>query len=61
MIQNDFCNPCPLLTVKDVAKMLQLSTRTIFRLAEKGSLPKPLRIGGSVRWQPKTIKEYLKS
>ena len=60
MIQNDLCKPCPLLTVKDVAQMLQLSTRTIFRLAETGSLPKPLKIGGSVRWQAETIKEYLK-
>ena len=48
-----------LLTAKALGEMLSLSKRQIFRLNACGKLPKPIRIGGSVRWAQSTITEWL--
>ena len=40
-----------LLTAKQVGLMLALSKRQIFRLNSAGRLPRPLKIGGAVRWK----------
>jgi prophage regulatory protein len=48
-----------LMTAKAVGEMLSLSKRQIFRLNSCGKLPKPIRIGGSVRWAESTIKKWL--
>jgi prophage regulatory protein len=50
---------CQLLTAKAVGEMLSLSKRQIFRLNSCGKLPKPLRIGGSVRWANSTIRSWI--
>lgn len=55
----------PLLTVKDVARVLSVHERTVWRLAslaETGgeSFPRPIRIGGkTVRWRWQDIEQYL--
>ena len=48
-----------LLTAKALAQMLSLSKRQVFRLNSCGRLPRPLRIGGSVRWAYSTIAKWL--
>jgi prophage regulatory protein len=50
-----------LLTAKALGEMLSLSKRQIFRLNSCGKLPKPIRIGGSIRWSESTISEWLKA
>jgi predicted DNA-binding transcriptional regulator AlpA len=40
-----------LLTAKQMGLMLALSQRQIFRLNSCGKLPRPVRIGGAVRWK----------
>ncbi len=50
-----------LLTAQSLGKMLSLSKRQIFRLNSCGKLPKPIRIGGSVRWAESTIAQWLKA
>jgi len=40
-----------LLTAKQLGLLLALSKRQIFRLNSCGKLPKPLRIGGAIRWK----------
>lgn len=40
-----------LLSAKQLGLLLALSKRQIFRLHSAGKLPKPLRIGGAVRWR----------
>ena len=50
---------CQLLSAKAVGEMLSLSKRQIFRLNSCGKLPKPIRIGGSVRWAESMIAEWL--
>jgi len=48
-----------LLTAKTLGEMLSLSKRQVFRLNSCARLPKPLRIGGSVRWAESTIAKWL--
>jgi predicted DNA-binding transcriptional regulator AlpA len=48
-----------LLTAKAVGEMLSLSKRQIFRLNSCGRIPRPLRIGGSVRWVNSTIRSWI--
>lgn len=40
-----------LLRVRDVADLLALSLRTVWRMAASGELPAPIRLGGSTRWR----------
>lgn len=40
-----------LLTAKQVAILLAVSERTVWRLDSAGKLPRPVRLGGSVRWR----------
>lgn len=40
-----------LLRVRDVADLLALSPRTVWRMATTGDLPAPIRLGGSTRWR----------
>ncbi len=51
--------PSQLLTAKDLAKMLSLSKRQIFRLNSCGKIPAPIRIGGAVRWFAQEIAAWL--
>lgn len=45
-----------LLSVTDVANLLKVSRRSVWRWAQQGSLPAPVRIGRrAVRWRRKDI------
>ncbi len=46
---------------KDFAALLQVSSRTIWRLVSSGEAPKPVRIGGSCRWRLDEIKDWISS
>lgn len=48
-----------LIAAAQVAKMLQISTRTLWRLNSAGSLPAPVRLGGAVRWRLEEIKIWI--
>ena len=49
-----------LLAVGDVASMFACSTRTIWRLADSGSIPSPvMRIGKVVRWSYEEINQWI--
>jgi excisionase family DNA binding protein len=45
----------PLLTTDDVIKLLKVNRRTISRLIKRGTIPRPLKVGGSNRWKPEEI------
>ncbi len=51
----------PLLDVHAVAAMLDCSTRHVFRQADAGQLPRPLRIGQLVRWRRADIDQWIES
>lgn len=40
----------PMLTAKDVARILNVSVRTVWRLKSAGRLPPSIGLGRSVRW-----------
>ncbi len=46
----------PLLTIAEVAQQLRLSRTTIYRRVADGTLPKPLKLGTLVRWEPADIR-----
>ncbi|WP_152097679.1 helix-turn-helix domain-containing protein [Lacipirellula parvula] len=47
-----------LISIKQVAELLSLSTRTVRRAWYSGELPPPIRIGRSVRWRLLDIENY---
>ena len=58
------CNPVAyeegsLLTVKEVAKRLNVSPRSIWTRIAKGELPAPIRIGRLSRWRWETILKWI--
>ncbi len=44
-------NNVKLITAKQLAKLLSISPRTVWRLRSAGKLPMPVTFGGSVRWR----------
>jgi excisionase family DNA binding protein len=52
-------NSVPLMTVNEVAKRLNCSARTVYRLCDAGRMPLPLRIGTLVRWHEPVIEAWI--
>lgn len=50
-----------LLSAKRVGEIMELSKRQVFRLNSAGKIPKPLKIGGSVRWNESEIFAWINS
>jgi len=50
-----------LLTLDDVASRLSLSKRAIYRLIARGSLPKPVKIGGATRLCESDLEQFLET
>jgi len=48
-----------MLNVGDVAKMLRCSTRTVYRLADSGRMPRPVKLGALVRWPRDEIEGWV--
>ncbi len=57
----DNSNVPKLLTVNDVAKLLKLSTRSVWRLVKAKTIVEPIRIGGSIRWRPSDVATWIAS
>lgn len=56
------CEAARLMTVKEVAAYLGMSNSKVWRLEERDvGFPKPIRIGGSTRWDRCAIDRYLDS
>jgi len=49
----------PLLTVKDVAKLLQCSTYQVYRLTGRKRIPYLKVAGGAIRFNPYEIEMWL--
>lgn len=48
-----------LLKAEDLAELLGISLRSVWRRIADGSVPKPVRIGRLVRWHRQTIEKWL--
>ena len=50
-----------LLTVKQLAELLNCSKRHVYRLTDRGALPQPVRLGALVRWNRTQIEQWIVS
>jgi len=48
-----------LLDVRAVATMLDCSSRHVYRLADAGRMPRPVKLGSLVRWSRDEISQWL--
>lgn len=46
--------PAALLDVGAVADLLGCSARHVYRLADRGAMPRPVRLGSLIRWRRST-------
>ena len=49
------------ISARQLASMLGVSIRQVWRLNETGKLPKPMRLGGSRKWLRKEIEAFLEA
>ncbi len=49
----------PLLTVKQVAEMLGVTTSTVWRWRDAKEIPMPIEIGGTLRWRRAEIEKWI--
>ena len=52
-------NNFKLISVKEAAKLMAISRRTLERLVSAGDLPRPLKIGGCSRFRINDITGYI--
>lgn len=48
-----------LITALELARLMRVSTRTLWRLRSAGELPEPVRFGGAVRWRFDEIRKWI--
>lgn len=48
-----------LLTVEEVSTMLNCSTRHVYRLADGGRMPRPVKLGNLNRWSRKDLEAWI--
>jgi excisionase family DNA binding protein len=48
-----------LLDVQAVAALLSCSTRHVYRLADAGRMPPPIKLGALVRWQRSAVEGWI--
>lgn len=48
-----------MLTVADVARLVNCSVRSVYRLVDTGAMPTPVRIGGLRRWRRAQIEAWI--
>lgn len=62
---NEDCTPKleealpPLLTSQQVAALTNLGERTVWRHSRAGTMPSPVRIGGSIRFRRDEVLQWI--
>lgn len=49
-----------LLKAREVASLLGLGVRTVWRLASAGEIPRPIAVGRSARWLESELAAWIK-
>jgi predicted DNA-binding transcriptional regulator AlpA len=52
-------NESSLIRRDEVANRLNICPRTVNNLCSTGKIPKPLKIGNSIRWDPKELDSWI--
>lgn len=55
----NFAHEVELVNARELAKLLSISERTLYRLKSTGELPSPVVLGGSVRWRLTEIRQWI--
>ncbi len=50
-----------LLKLSDVTELLGVSARQVWRLRDRGAMPKPVKLGGSVRWRQSDLLKWIEA
>ena len=58
-VKSDFSSFPALLTADEVANLLGVASRTLWRLKSKRAIPMPVKFGGNVRWRAKDLQKWL--
>ena len=48
-----------LIKATEVAELLGVSPRTLWRLLSEGGVPQPVRLGGSTRWRLSDVESWI--
>lgn len=48
-----------LLKVNKVAGLIGISPRTVYRLADAGKMPRPVKLGTLVRWRADELRDWV--
>lgn len=48
-----------LITANQLACMMQISLRTLWRLRSSGLLPEPVKLGSSTRWRLNEVRQWI--
>lgn len=48
-----------LIRAGELASLLNVSVRTVWRLQSGGSIPQPIRLGGVVRWRREEVRDWI--
>ena len=48
-----------LITAEEVARMMNISRRTLWRLLSAGRFPQPVRFGGNTRWRVAEVLRWI--
>ena len=51
--------PAELLDVQAVAALLHCSPRHVYRLADAGRMPRPMKLGALVRWRRSELQVWI--
>jgi excisionase family DNA binding protein len=52
-------DPAALLDVREVAALLRCSVRHVYRMADRGDMPAPVRCGALVRWPRALLLDWI--
>jgi predicted DNA-binding transcriptional regulator AlpA len=58
--RNSFGHPL-LLSAQDLARLLNISVRSVWRRDSAGQIPRPVRIGRSVRWSRDEVAAWVRA
>lgn len=50
-----------MIDVREVATILKISTRSVWRLVSRGELPQPIRLGRNVHWRCSDIDHWIET
>lgn len=48
-----------MITINELATILGMSKRTVWRLLSAGEIPEPVRLGGSTRWPLAQVEAWI--